>query len=67
MAKYDSYCEGAMKALDAEGILFIVLNGKRGSGFSASFRQTELQLKVPSLLRKVADDIERDLISGAKH
>ncbi len=61
--KYDTECEGVLLATNADGVLLIVLGGHRGSGFSMTVRQSERARAValvPSVLREVAAEIERD-------
>jgi len=64
--KYDAECSAVQKSTGADVCLVIVLGGNRGSGFSAAFvahdptRPPPALLKVPQLLRDVADQIEAD-------
>lgn len=58
--KYDEECEEVFRETQAEGVLLIVANGKRGSGFSA-FIKAELAAEIPNALRQVADEIESDM------
>jgi len=57
--RYDEACEQARIATEAQGILLIVLNGNLGSGFSAQLPAAFLH-KIPLVLRKLADDIEKE-------
>jgi len=56
--KYDDAATVARTATAAEGVLLIVVNGSKGSGFSAQL-SAELTLRLPAILREVADEIER--------
>ena len=57
--KYDEECTTAREATKAEGALLLVFNGNKGSGFSAQI-PTKWLLKIPVILRSVADQIEAD-------
>lgn len=57
--KYDDYCTEVRDKTDAVGVVMIVLNGNLGSGFSVQI-PVEMVVKLPDLLRKVANDIESD-------
>lgn len=67
--KYDAECEAAREATSALVTLLIVLDGKRGSGFSltalAGVQNTAIE-KVPQLLRTVANQVEVDLAMEKK-
>lgn len=56
--KYDAEATAAREATGAEGVLLIVINGRKGGGFSAQLSPT-LMLLVPSILRSVAEQIEQ--------
>ena len=56
--KYDHLCTQAREQSEAEGCLLIVLNGNKGSGFSAQLPQEGLK-DIPQQLRQVADQIEK--------
>ena len=55
--KYDDACSAAREATKGEVIL-IVTNGEKGNGFSCQ-TSFETLLRLPKLLRMVADDIEK--------
>lgn len=57
--KYDDLCTIARKATRCRGVLLIVIDGKDGSGFSCQ-ADLETTLRIPQLLREMADKIERD-------
>lgn len=56
--KYDDLATEARKQTQAEGAVVIIVNGVKGSGFSAQL-SPELTLKLPSMLRHMADELER--------
>lgn len=51
--KYDDICTQAREDAEAEGVILMVLDGTKGSGFSC-------QSSAQHLLRYMADEIERD-------
>ena len=57
--KYDEVCAQVRTQVKAEGVILLVFNGEKGTGFSC---QTPLPVIVnlPSILRSVADQIEAD-------
>jgi hypothetical protein len=55
--KYDALCTKAREEAEAKGTLLIVIEGNKGSGFSAQL-PTENLLSIPTMLRTVADQIE---------
>jgi hypothetical protein len=57
--KYDEICTAARIAAGARGIVLIVIEGKRGHGFSLQAEEG-WEKAIPGLLRKMADDIEKD-------
>lgn len=61
--KYDPLATLVSEGARAEGVIVIVIKGKHGSGFSVQ-ATAEITLRLPELLRSVADDIERDLTGG---
>lgn len=57
--KYDDACTAAREATQADGVVLIVLNGHRGSGFSV---QATSQLDPPvlaDLLQSVVDGLRK--------
>jgi hypothetical protein len=58
--KYDELCTYVREQVEAEGAILIVLNGKRGTGFSVQ-GTVEVHLKLPSILREMANQIECDV------
>ena len=61
--RYDKECEGVLRSTGAAGVLLVVLGGDRGVGMSVSWDISSVSPEaiagLPSLLRTVADDIER--------
>lgn len=57
---YYDECLEIQQRLEADGVLLIVANGKKGNGFAAAMTP-DLVLKIPAVLRKMADDIESDM------
>jgi hypothetical protein len=62
--KYGDECAEAMAGTEAEAVLLIVKNGKKGDGFSLAVDPKRVDLvqiiaSVPSVLRSVALAIER--------
>ena len=55
--KYDAECAKIQQEQDAEGVLLIVIKGRRGSGFSAA-ATLDVITGIPAILRSVAEDIE---------
>lgn len=62
--KYDNECEVARELTGAAGVLLIVFNGNRGSGFSATITDPAILQAIPAVLRSVADDIEAQQRGG---
>jgi hypothetical protein len=63
--KYDALATIVSKRAAAHGVIVVVINGKRGSGFSVQ-ATAEITAALPTLLREVADGIERDLKGAAE-
>jgi len=57
--RYDDLATQARLAAKAKGVLLIIFDGEHGNGFSSQLPLEEM-LTVPTILRRVADDIERD-------
>lgn len=55
--RYDEEVTELRERLKAQGILLLVVNGERGSGFSAQL-STDDVFALPSVLRQMADQIE---------
>lgn len=61
--KYDDLATAARSAAHAEGVVLIVFNGLLGTGFTTQ-APLDVQLRLPAVLRAVADSIEHDLSHG---
>lgn len=55
--KYDDLCGYARSKAQADGALLLIINGAKGSGFSAQL-SPELTLTLPAILWGVAKQIE---------
>jgi len=60
--KYDAECTKIQEEQRAAGVLLIVLNGQRGSGFSVA-ATLDVIASIPEILRDTADQIENDVAS----
>ena len=58
--KYDWLATHTRKTVRASGVILIVMEGTRGSGFSVQ-ASPEVTSRLPEILRHIADDIEKDL------
>jgi hypothetical protein len=56
--KYDDEATAVRTLLHAEGVILFVLEGDRGSGMSVQMSAIAA-LRIPTILRHVADEIER--------
>lgn len=54
---YDELCVEAREKAQATAVILLVIAGQHGSGFSAQ-APLDVLLKLPTLLRMMADDIE---------
>jgi hypothetical protein len=57
--KYDDETAAVMEAVNASGVILIVLGGDRGDGFEVH-ATPEVVLKLPEMLRDIADQVEKD-------
>lgn len=57
--KYDDACTAVRVALQAQALALIVFGGHSGSGFAVQ-GSPEFVLKLPEILRRMADSIEHD-------
>lgn len=57
--KYDALASIVRTRAAAAGVIVIVLDGKRGSGFSVQ-ATAEVTARLPEILRVMADEIEHD-------
>jgi hypothetical protein len=56
--KYDAECMRDLVETQADGVLLIVLGGKKGSGFSLAAFSADILAMVPAILRDTAGEIE---------
>lgn len=61
--KYDTECTAVRESTKARGCILLVIEGDKGTGFSAQL-DLETTIKIPSLLRGMADSIDQDLKEG---
>jgi hypothetical protein len=54
--KYDDLCTHVRELSKAEGVIVIVFNGVRGSGFSVQAEMT-IAPNIPELLEQIASDM----------
>lgn len=57
--KYDELATLCRTTVNAQGAIVIIIDGDRGHGFSVQIHDVELLLRLPAMLRTVADEIER--------
>ena len=62
--KYDKECGEIMVKTKADGVILIITDGDRGTGFSCQFSSFNLIGAIPQVLRQVADSIEADYKRG---
>lgn len=60
---YDNECTEVRLGTEAEGVILLVFGGRVGNGFSVQ-GPLEFHLRIPALLRAMADQIERDFQKG---
>ena len=56
--RYDVHCEGVMEITKAQAVLLLVVNGDNGSGFSVATLDPLLLVRIPAMLRELANEIE---------
>jgi len=61
--KYDHLATYAREYSGAESVILIVLGGNNGSSFCVQTVNPELNRQLPTILRSLADSIERDTAS----
>jgi hypothetical protein len=61
--KYDALCTEARERSKGRGAILIILESGKGMGFSVQAGIEDL-LKLPNILRFIADGIEEDLKKG---
>jgi len=57
--KYDDICTYTQQQSKAAGVVLIIIGGDKGSGYSVRCAPA-LALKLPDVLRQVADKIQKD-------
>lgn len=57
---YDDESRELLIKYGANATLVIILGGERGTGFSFSAMRPEMAQLIPTVLRRVADEIEGD-------
>lgn len=55
---YDDECTEAREATKAQTVLLMVMGGAKGNGFSVQSTDALVQVKLPAILRSIADQIE---------
>jgi hypothetical protein len=58
--KYDDLATLVRANTSARGVILLVIEGDQGGGFSVQ-ATADIIVRLPTLLRRIADDIERDL------
>jgi len=61
--KYDEALTQARRQCGSSAAVLVVLSGESGPGFSCQ-ADLETTLRLPAILRRIADDIEADLKKG---
>jgi CO dehydrogenase nickel-insertion accessory protein CooC1 len=61
--KYDDVARAVIEMAMAKFTAVLVIDGDKGSGFSVAVRVQDMELiaRVPSMLREMANEIEKDL------
>jgi hypothetical protein len=62
--KYDLVATMAREMTKARTVVLIALNGTHGNGFSVQTEQPGIFMKLPAMLRELADQIEADYKRG---
>ena len=62
--RYDDLATHCRERAEAEGVVLLVFSGRVGSGFSVQMTDPLLLVKLPEMLRSMADQIETDLRKG---
>jgi hypothetical protein len=60
--KYDDVCTAVRAQTQAKGVIVVIFDGNKGGGFSMQ-ADLETTMKLPELLRILANKIEHDLTS----
>ena len=59
--KYDEECTQAFQATQADSVVLLVMNGKKGNGFSVQTRNMQFVKDLPDLLQTMALLIKHDI------
>lgn len=62
--RYDDEATWVRERAKASGVILIVIGGDRGEGFAAQ-ATPEVTLRLPAMLRTIADQIEADTMTTA--
>jgi len=60
--RYDDITTRLRELTDADGVVLIVLNGYKGSGFSVQVPEPQDGFQLATVLRAVADEVTKDTI-----
>ena len=64
---YDEYPGDILRKTKAESVILMVLGGNGGSGFSIATIDPLINKKLPHLLRRLADDIAKQIMKWKKY
>jgi len=59
--RYNEECTELRERLQASGIILAVVGGSKGNGFSLQFVAGPETAAMPAILRRIAEQIEKDL------
>lgn len=59
--KYDNECAHVMAATNASACMLIIVDGNKGQGVSLKTSSPYVFAAMPTLLRMLADQIEKDI------
>lgn len=62
--RYDPECLAILDKTQAVGVILVVIQGNKGSGFSLNCLDADVIMKLPQTLRMMADEIEADTNRG---
>lgn len=60
--KYDPETAALLVALQARGVILVVVDGIRGSGFSVAM-QPDALVRMPEMLESIAEQMRKDIAS----
>ena len=58
---YNHLAEKLKEETQAEGVVLLIANGNQGNGF-AVYAPPSVLIELPDLLRRAAEEIERDIV-----